>query len=338
LFLYEPRAIARPRGTTQSSNGSEVMRIMNRSILLGAASALAIGGGAALADDRTEAVIGDEAAVPAAGEGAILVEVGPADPVMINENDFGTAAERLAGMTAGEIEGMEVFDETGDRIGTVRMVTEGHAGGIYLIVSAEESSATVMAGDHAVPLPRFDYDAEADALVMWGAYATSAATPDPYGTRARLYTALSADAEVPQVSADAYRMPAEPVDEGQEDLAEMEGEPAIESAETAVRDWTVDEIVGRDILDRHGEDVGDVEVVAHADDQLYLIVSLDDGILGIGDSERAVKLDSFDYSLPDEAFVLMDTSKDTLEAMPEYDSDTPGYTVIDSDLDWARFK
>lgn len=306
--------------------------INGRNALLGAASALALSLGAAQAEEVT-------AEGAASAEAQTLVEVGQADAVAINDNDIGTAAQHLAGMSAADIEGMEVFDENGDRVGTVQMVAQNENGGVFLIVAADQNSVSMVVGTHAVPLPRFDYDAEADALVMWGAYATTAATADPYGTTARLYTVLSADAEIPQVSAEQYQIVGLDVEPDQEDMAALQGELVINPAEESIRERPVEDIVGLDILDRNREDVGDIENVAYSDnDELFLIISLNDGILGIGDSERAVKLDSFDFSLADDAFVLMDTSKEVLEAMPEYDSDTPGYTIIESDLDWARFK
>jgi hypothetical protein len=148
---------------------------------------------------------------------------------------------------------------------------------------------------------------------------------------------------------------------GEEAAAQVEpsagaeqGAPATEEAVTATDDATVDEAAGNarqlleeqgvasveglDILNPELEDVGTVEYVAQdASGKLYLIVSLDDGILGMGDSERVVALDAFDYLPEEESFVLLDVSEETLEAMQEWDTDNTQYTVIETDLDWTAY-
>jgi hypothetical protein len=148
---------------------------------------------------------------------------------------------------------------------------------------------------------------------------------------------------------------------GEEAAAQIEpsagaeqGAPTTEEAVTATDDEAADEAAGnaRQVLEEQGvasvegldilnpelEDVGTVEYVAQdASGKLYLIVSLDDGILGMGDSERVVALDAFDYLPEEESFVLLDVSEETLEAMQEWDTDNTQYTVIETDLDWTAY-
>ncbi len=317
-------------------------------MLLGTASALVLSIGTAAAEDMTNT---DPEAAQAVNDDKAeqLVEVGAADPAYFDPDEIGDAALHLAGMSAAEVEGMDVYDQSGNLVGAVRMVAHSQTGGVYLIVTATEDAAGLMPGDHAVPLPQFDYNAEADALVVWDRYGVSSGAPaaGPYGGMARLYTVMSGAEQVPDIAAAGYDLVAAysaPMADAMADdeIAEIEEAYAVGTtmpAREAVNEWGVDEIVGLDILNRDGDDIGTVEDIARNDqNQLFLIISLDDAILGIGDSERAVRLNAFQYSDEHEALVLIDTSEEALEAMAEFDTDTPGYTLIESDLDWASYE
>ncbi|MEZ5666420.1 MAG: hypothetical protein R3F55_03105 [Alphaproteobacteria bacterium] len=312
---------------------------ISRSAMLASASALVMAGGAALAEDMPQA--------EAAAETEVLVEVGnPGADGVVDPDNVGSAVQALVGREAGDIADMAVYNEAGDLIGHVAMVARNANGGLFLIVGYDEASTLAGVGDQAIPLTRFDYNDEAEALVLWGSHGAAPAMADPYGARARLYSVVAADTVIDAVATDpaVYRWDDAAADEDAVDLSDMaeDVEDAVAdlfgNARTLIDGRGVDEIVGLDILDRAGDDIGSVEEIAHnGQGELFLIVSLDDGVLGIGDSERAVSLSAFDYEPERDAFVLLDTSEAALEAMPEWDTDTPGYTVIESDLDWAAF-
>lgn len=315
-----------------------------RRMLVGSASALVLSAGAAFADDATD----PQAPEGVSSETETMIELGADGTVLpIDAERAGTAAFELAGMAVADVEGMDVFDESGDMVGRVSHVVENENGAVFLVVSATENSVVLSPGDHAVPIPHFDYNAEANGLVMVDGYATAPAAVGAYATYARLYTVLKATDSIEAVDIEAYNQPAVrtevTADASTMDSASDDSDGGttmiVGNARVTLEEGGIDNLIGTDILNREREDIGTVEEVAYNDQHdLFLIVSLDDGVLGIADSERAVEMAKFDYSMSEEAFILLDASEASLNAMPEFDSDTPGYTIIESDLDWAEFK
>lgn len=315
-----------------------------RSMLVGTASALVLSAGAAFAENASE----PQTAAEVSAETETMIELGANGTALpIDAERAGSAAFELAGMTVADVEGMEVFDQSGDMVGRVSHVVENENGAVFLVVSASENSVVLTPGDHAVPVPHFDYNAEADGLVMLDGYPTAPAATGAYTTYARIYTVLNATDSIEAVDLAAYNQP--PMrDEVTADASTMDmpGDVSdggttmiVGNARVTLEEGGIDDLIGTDILNREREDIGTVEEVAYNDqNDLFLIVSLDDGVLGIADSERAVEMAKFDYSMSEEAFILLDASEASLNAMPEFDSDTPGYTIIESDLDWAEFK
>jgi len=114
--------------------------------------------------------------------------------------------------------------------------------------------------------------------------------------------------------------------------AEAPADEPLGNAGEMLAGLTAGEIEGMDVLSPEGEDIGTVEFLAvDAEGRVNVVMSLDDGVLGIGDSERVVAIDQFDYNAEEESLVLVQLSEEWLETLPEFDTDTPGYIEIEDD-------
>ena len=308
---------------------------LRRSYLAGTVSALVLSATFAWAQETsTDPALQDETLVQGAAPGAVVV-----DPDRV-----GNAHEALAGMSVGDIQGMEVFDSAGDKIGNVEMVAENERGGVFVIVVAEASSNWLAEGQHAIPLISFDYNQEANGLVLRDdmapmSTAGMSTTGDPAGwgpEGTRVFSVLDSGATVEQVDLEAYQT-AE-MDTGEDvDLTDTSDERIIGDSRQVLQQENITDLEGRDIISADGEDIASVEAVAYDDQgRVYLIASFG-GFLGIGDEYRAVPLEAFNYSLDEEAFVFTEGGEETLQSLQEWDYDQAGYTVVESDLDWSAF-
>ena len=307
-----------------------------RQALLGSVSALILSIGAAHAENQSSD--GSNA------EAETMIEATGSPGFAFTAETMGSAAAALAGMEAGAIVGMEVFDESGDRIGQVSNVAEAEGGAPYLIVEAEGDSSYMTPGEHAVPVPAFDFSEEANGLILRTDYATGPGAGVGMGAAApgrewtRLYTVLDADQQIGDVSVESYRMVAEME---QEEITEAYEESVAYGgdAQSVLESEGITEIEGRDVYSTQNEDIGDVYAVAHdGQGNLYLIVSMNDGVLGVGDSERVTPLDAFNYSVEEEAFVFTEGGEADMQSLPEWDSDSTRYAAIETDLDWSAYR
>lgn len=84
---------------------------------------------------------------------------------------------------------------------------------------------------------------------------------------------------------------------------------------------TAEELVGRNVVNRQGENVGEVEslVVQPKKNEVHAVISIG-GFLGIGDRDVAIPLK--DLEIGDDNVTLMSQqTKEDLEALPEYEDD-----------------
>jgi ribosomal 30S subunit maturation factor RimM len=305
----------------------------------------------ALVMSATFAWAQESATDPASQEPETLIEGETTGTFAVDPDRVGTAAEALAGRTVADVEGMEVFDSNGDKIGDVQQVAENDRGGVYVIVAADSDSTWLSEGEHAIPLIAFDYNQDANALVLRDDLAQTmapgvTATADPANTgTSRVYSVMDSGAAIGQPDLEAYQV-AEMRDEdvdgdvdlGDVDLTDTSDPRVVGDSRQILRDENITDLEGRDILSHDGEDIANVEAVAYdGQGQVYLIARFG-GFLGLGEEYRAVPLDAFNYSLEDEAFVFTEGGEETLEALPAWDYDQPGYTVVESDLDWSAFE
>jgi hypothetical protein len=94
---------------------------------------------------------------------------------------------------------------------------------------------------------------------------------------------------------------------------------AIEDDSTVIQPWnkTVEQIEDMDLVDRSGNDIGDVEeVLTDASGQPAAVAAEVGGFLGIGDKEVIIGLDQLRVNGDDLTTTL---SKEQLEALPEWD-------------------
>lgn len=312
---------------------------LRRSYLAGSVSALVLSATFAWAQETsTDPALRDETLVEGAAPGAVVV-----DPDRI-----GNAHEALAGMSVGDIQGMEVFDSSGERIGTVEMVAENERGGVFAIVVAQAGNNWIAEGQHAIPLISFDFNQDANGLVLRDDMAPmstpgmgTAGDPAGWGPEGtRVFSVLDTGETIEQVDLEAYQsaeMQGGVADE-ETDLTDVSDERVIGDSRQILQGENITDLEGVDILSSTGEDIASVEAVAYDDQgRVYLIASFG-GFLDIGDEYRAVPMESFNYSLDEEAFVFTEGGEQTLESLPVWDYDQPGYTVVESDLDWSAFE
>ncbi|MGF1623574.1 MAG: PRC-barrel domain-containing protein [Alphaproteobacteria bacterium] len=311
-----------------------------RSYLAGSVSALVLSAGVAWAQDT-----GAETTAADADNPETLIQVEGQYAAGFDPENVGTAIQQLEGMSVSDIENMGVFDVDGNRIGTVRMVAENENGAVFVIVATTENDTGAMwPGDHAIPLTHLDYVADAEGLVMrdWATMATTppAATgtaPGGYPQSAQIYSVLESDETIQGIQVEAYLAPLP--EQVADDTGVTTGlDEVVGDSRRVLEAENVTDLEGRDILSVDGESIAAVEAVAYDDQgELYLIARYG-GFLGLGQDYRAVSLDAFNYSIAEDAFIFTDGGQQSLEALPAWDYDQPGYTVVESDLDWEAFQ
>lgn len=89
------------------------------------------------------------------------------------------------------------------------------------------------------------------------------------------------------------------------------------------RTWRilVSEIVGRDVVNRRGEELGTVDRVIRSNDRLYVVLE-HGGFLGLGEDEVAVPLDRISSVQGDDQLLMRGMSEEDIEAMPNISSET----------------
>ncbi|MBK8907218.1 MAG: PRC-barrel domain-containing protein [Rhodospirillales bacterium] len=92
--------------------------------------------------------------------------------------------------------------------------------------------------------------------------------------------------------------------------------------------FKAEDIVGRDVVNRNGEDVGEISavVVDSLKQDVYAVVSIG-GFLGIGDQEVVIPLTELDIG-EDAVTLMSQQTRDELKSLPAYDEES--YEPIDS--------
>ena len=83
---------------------------------------------------------------------------------------------------------------------------------------------------------------------------------------------------------------------------------------------TAKELIGKDVVNQRGDNIGDIEnVVVGADRMLHVVIGVG-GFLGFGEKEVLVPLDQLRVG-KDDAIMMSDTSEEALKQMPPYSKD-----------------
>lgn len=85
----------------------------------------------------------------------------------------------------------------------------------------------------------------------------------------------------------------------------------------AMSDWTVDDLVGKNVLSSKGEDVGEIDYVIKRDGKVAGVVGVG-GFLGIGEHDVAVPLSQFGLT-PEGELQLDSKTEAQLRNMPDLD-------------------
>jgi sporulation protein YlmC with PRC-barrel domain len=84
---------------------------------------------------------------------------------------------------------------------------------------------------------------------------------------------------------------------------------------------TAEELIGRNVVNRNGENVGEVEslVVQPKKNEVHAVISVG-GFLGMGDRDVAIPLKDLEIG-EDNVTLMSQQTKEDLEALPEYEED-----------------
>lgn len=99
--------------------------------------------------------------------------------------------------------------------------------------------------------------------------------------------------------------------------------PSGTQAGTSGQQWygqmSADELIGRDVVNANGEQVGDIEdiVMDAQGEAMYAVVSVG-GFLGMGEKEVALPFDQLRLGA-DDAILMSEQSEEQLEQMPAYE-------------------
>lgn len=89
-------------------------------------------------------------------------------------------------------------------------------------------------------------------------------------------------------------------------------------AMSEISEMSADEVIGRDVVNMSGEDVGEIEdIVLDQNDAKFAVISVG-GFLGIGDKSVAVSMDELKLGEND-AILMSEATEEQLKDMPEYD-------------------
>jgi len=107
--------------------------------------------------------------------------------------------------------------------------------------------------------------------------------------------------------------------DSQEKKPNMEGEAETEKAATIPGGLEAEEIVGRDVVNKNGDEVGQVEALVIQPDKgdVHAVVSVG-GFLGMGDRDVAIPLKEMEFG-EENVTLMSQQTKEELEAMPEYE-------------------
>ncbi|MFX0541595.1 PRC-barrel domain-containing protein [Roseovarius sp. S4756] len=93
--------------------------------------------------------------------------------------------------------------------------------------------------------------------------------------------------------------------------------PAATPAFTSIEEMTVGDIVGQNVYEPNGDTIGDIDYVVGAGDSADAVIGIG-GFLGLGEYTVALPLSDFTYDA-DQQMIKLDTTKDALKELPEFD-------------------
>ena len=95
------------------------------------------------------------------------------------------------------------------------------------------------------------------------------------------------------------------------------GPPAVAKIDSRLGQMTAKELIGKDVVNQRGDNIGDIEnVVVGADRMLHVVVGIG-GFLGFAEKEVLVPLDQLRLG-KDDAVMMSDTSEEALRQLPQY--------------------
>ena len=93
----------------------------------------------------------------------------------------------------------------------------------------------------------------------------------------------------------------------------------------------ISDIVGRDVVNLQGEELGEIESVTLVNDRAYAILA-EGGFLGICENQVAIPLDSM--SMRGDEVVLRGMTEEDIDAMPEFDVTTGTEYGVDDEIEF----
>lgn len=92
-----------------------------------------------------------------------------------------------------------------------------------------------------------------------------------------------------------------------------------EGSQASVEGIRAEELIGRNVVNRKGEDLGEVEglVIQPQKEEVHAVVSIG-GFLGIGDRDVAIPIEQLQIGT-DNVTLMSQQTKEQLEVLPEYD-------------------
>lgn len=109
--------------------------------------------------------------------------------------------------------------------------------------------------------------------------------------------------------------------------ADTAAEPAMEEESAVAREspfahMTAEDLIGKDVVNTAGEDIGEIKDLVISDDKAVQAVISVGGFLGIGDKDVAVPLEDLQVG-EDEAVLTTGLTKEDLENMKDYQDEWP---------------
>ena len=107
------------------------------------------------------------------------------------------------------------------------------------------------------------------------------------------------------------------------------GEQAVEGEITSI---SVSEIIGSDLVNGRGEELGTIEQIVRTDEGEYAIVA-HGGLLGFGEDQVALPLDHISVSADTGEFIMSGMSQEEIDQLPQFDMEGNEPLSRDSQVD-----
>jgi sporulation protein YlmC with PRC-barrel domain len=211
--------------------------------------------------------------------------------------------------------GTDVKNHDGETIGTVDDVLLGKDGRVAAVIVS--TGGVLGIGEKTVAL-------------QWDQVEVTRDSDDPEKLRVRVAMSEDELKNLPEFDADVSRTVAQQQPQQRQERQERQQAHRQAPGETLTRlgaqQFTLDRLVGTDIKNQAGDNIGTVDdVVLERDGRVAAVVITTGGVLGIGEKTVALPWDRLDISRdkddPEKYRVRTAMTEDELENLPEFDKD-----------------